>query len=77
MQFDPKVSFWFGVIITICIGIDAGTVSLTNVIPASAVPTVEAWSGLMAFVGSTILTAMHGFSSSAPGPLTPEPPKKP
>jgi hypothetical protein len=43
MQFDPKVSFWLGVVVTALIGIGGGTVSLTHAVPPDWIPTVVAW----------------------------------
>jgi len=70
MQFNPKFSFWLGVVVTACIGIAGGTVHLTNAIPADWIPVVTAWSSIFAFIGSGVLTAMHGYSSPQAGPLT-------
>jgi hypothetical protein len=78
MQFDPKFSFWLGVVVTAMIGIAGGTVHLTNAIPADWIPAVTAWASLLAFFGSALLTAMHGYSSASAGPLvTPSIPPAP
>jgi len=69
MQFDPKVSFWLGVVVTALIGIGGGTVSLTHAIPPDWIPTVVAWCNILSFLGSGLLTALHGFSSGSSGPF--------
>lgn len=69
MQFDPKFSFWFGVAITALIGLGSGTVSLTNALPADWIPYVIAWTKILSFFGSGLLTAMHGYSSGNSGPF--------
>lgn len=76
MQFNPKFGFYLGILVTIEIGISSGTVSLTHAIEPDWIPTVTAWAGLAAFVGSTVLTFLHAYSSGQPGPLVslPAPP---
>src|ERR1700681_988372 len=69
MQFDPKFSFWFGIAVTALIGIGSGSVSLTNALPPDWIPYVVAWTKILSFFGSAILTAMHGFSSGSSGPF--------
>jgi hypothetical protein len=69
MQFDPKFSFWFGIAVTALIGIGSGSVSLTNALPPDWIPYVVAWTKILSFFGSAILTAMHGFSSGGSGPF--------
>jgi hypothetical protein len=70
MQFNPKFNFWLGVVVTALIGIAGGTVHLTNAIPDAWIPTVVAWCGILSFLGSGLLTALHGFSSGQGVPLT-------
>jgi hypothetical protein len=77
MQFDPKVSFWLGVVVTALIGIGGGTVSLTHAIPPDWIPTVVAWCNILSFLGSGLLTALHGFSSGSSGPFVAAPPISP
>lgn len=74
MQFDPKIGFILGILTTIEIAISSGTVSLTNVVPAMYVPYVVGWCGLLAFIGSTVMTFLHGYSSGQVGPLVPDAP---
>jgi hypothetical protein len=69
MQFDSKFSFWFGIAVTALIGIGSGSVSLTNALPPDWIPYVVAWTKILSFFGSAILTAMHGFSSGGSGPF--------
>ncbi len=66
---NPCISFWLGVAVTILVGIGGGSVSLTNVVPEAWVPTVHAVSNLLGFIGTAILTALHGISSGQKGPL--------
>ena len=70
MTVSPTISFWIGVAVTIAIGISAGTVSLTHIVADAWIPYVTAWCGLGAFVGSAVLTALHGISSDKSGPFT-------
>lgn len=69
MQIDPKISFWLGVVVTALIGIGGGTVSLTHAVPPAWIPTVVAWCNILSFLGSAVLTALHGFASGNSGPL--------
>jgi len=69
MSFDPKFTFWLGIAVTIAIGVTNGTVHLTDIVPPEYVKPATAWMGLLAFVGSTVTTAMAGMSSSKAGPL--------
>lgn len=70
MTFDPKVTFYLGILVTIATGVGLGTVTLTGAIPADWVPIAKTWCGLVAFIGNAVLTAMAGFSSNKTGPLT-------
>jgi hypothetical protein len=69
MQFNPKLGFVLGILVTIEIAVSSGTLSLTHAVPAAWIPTVTAWSGILAFIGSTVLTFLHGYSSGDLGPL--------
>lgn len=60
---DPIVRFWIGVAVTTAIAISQGTLSLTHAIPADLIPIVTVWSGIIAFIGSTVLTALNGLAS--------------
>jgi hypothetical protein len=73
MMFNPKVGFVLGILVTIETAISGGLLNLTNAIPAAWTPTIIAWSGILAFGGSTILTFLHGYSSGEPGPLVTPP----
>lgn len=61
---DPIARFWIGVAITAAIGITQGTVSLTHAVPDAWIPYITAWSGIIAFVGSGVLTALNGAAST-------------
>jgi len=67
---NPKISFWLGIAVSIVVGLGGGTVSLTHIVPDDWIPTVQAWNNLFAFVGTILLTALHGVSSNQSGPLT-------
>ena|SRR5690242_1133900 len=56
---DPKIKLVVGVIITTAIGISSGSVALKGAIPESWIPYVTAWSGIIAFVGSSIQTGLQ------------------
>jgi hypothetical protein len=73
MQFNPKIGFVLGILVTIEIAVSSGTLSLTHAVPADWIPTVTAWSGILAFMGSTVLTFLHGYSSGEVGPLVTPP----
>ena len=73
MQFNPKIGFVLGILVTIEIAVGSGTLSLTHAVPADWIPTVTAWSGILAFMGSTVLTFLHGYSSGEVGPLVTPP----
>ncbi len=69
MQVDPKYTFWLGVAVTIEQAIGSGTIHLTNMIPADWIPPVIAWNATLAFIGTTLITALTGLSSAKRGPL--------
>ena len=73
MQFNPKIGFILGILVTIEIAVSSGALSLTHAVPAAWIPTVTAWSGILAFTGSTVLTFLHGYSSGEVGPLVAPP----
>jgi hypothetical protein len=77
MQFNPKIGFVLGILVTIEIAVSTGTLSLSHAVPDAWIPTVIAWSGILAFIGSTVLTFLHGFSSGDVGPLVKAPPVPP
>lgn len=74
MQFNPKYNFYLGIVVTIEIAISHGTIGFTNAIPTSWIPIVVAWAGILAFVGSTVMTYMAAFSSAQAGPMVGLPP---
>jgi hypothetical protein len=57
---DPIIRFWIGVLVTVAIGISQGALSLTHAIPENAIPAVTAWAGIIAFLGSAVLTTLNG-----------------
>lgn len=70
---DAKWVFYLGIIITIEQAIGQGSVSLTNLIPMDWIPYVKSWSAFLALMGTTIMTAMSGYSSANSGPLVTAP----
>lgn len=61
---DPTVRFWIGVVVTVAIGVSAGTLTLTNAVPHDWIPVVTAWAGIIAFLGSSLLTALNGAATT-------------
>jgi hypothetical protein len=74
MQFNPKIGFVLGIMVTVETAISGGLLNLTNAIPAAYIPTVVAWSSLLAFAGSAILTGLHAYSNGQTGPMVPDAP---
>ena len=64
MTIDPKWRFIIGLCVTLAIGISQGAVQLAHAIPADAIPSVVAWSGIIAFVGSAATTTLSGLGMS-------------
>lgn len=61
--------FYIGILVILEQGIGQGTVSLTNVVPESWVPYIKGWCNLLAFFGTTIMTAVaapSAFAKTAP-----------
>jgi len=58
MTIDPKFRFIIGLVVTFCIGVSSGTVVLTNAIPHDWIPIAGAWCGIIAFVGSSVMTGV-------------------
>ena len=66
---DPKWPTLIGVLVVIEQAVGQGTIKLTDAIPASAIPIITAWCNILAFVGTTIMTAMSAYSSKSSGPM--------
>ena len=62
---DPVVRFWIGIFVTVAIGVTQGGLVLTHAIPTDWIPVVTAWCGILAFVGSSVLTALNGMATTA------------
>jgi hypothetical protein len=60
-----RIVFTIGVLVTIEQGIGQGTVRLSHVVPDEWIPWVIGWCNLLGFIGSTIMTALSGYSSFA------------
>jgi hypothetical protein len=57
---DPTVRFWISVVVTLAIGVSSGTLVLTNAIPADYIKPVTAWCGIIAFIGSAVMSTLSG-----------------
>ena len=66
---DPKWVFYLGILVTVQTAVGQGAVPLTNMMPEAWIPMVKGWSQFLGFIGTTVMTALSGFSSKAPGPL--------
>ena len=64
MHFDPVTRFWVGIVVTVAIAISQGTIVLTDAVPENLIPHLVAWSGILAFVGSALLTALNAAAST-------------
>ena len=73
MKINPVVTFWVSLVTTIAQGFASGTVHLTGLIPADAIPYVTGWLGVLVFINMSVLTAMSGMSGPGTGPLAPPP----
>ena len=62
--FDPVTRVWAGVFVTFCIGISQGAIHLTDAIPDGWIKPSVAWAGIIAFVGSGLLTGLNGLATS-------------
>ena len=60
LTLSPGTRFMIGIAITLAIGISSGAVVLTNAIPGDWIKPVEAWCGIIAFVGSAAQTGLQG-----------------
>jgi hypothetical protein len=58
MSIDPQWIMWLGILVTVEQAVGHGTVKLTNVVPEKWAPWVVGWCNLLAFIGTTIMTAM-------------------
>jgi hypothetical protein len=63
-NFDPTTRFWIGILVTIAIGVSGGTLNLTHAVPGEWIPIATAWCGVIAFIGSAILTALNGLATT-------------
>lgn len=69
LTLSPTTRFIIGIVITTAIGISTGAVQLTHAIPDSAIPTVVAWSGILAFIGSAVQTGLQGLGMTTTNKL--------
>lgn len=70
---NPKWVFYLGILVTIELGIGGGSVKLTNAFPEAWQPFIVSWCNILGFIGTSIMTALSGFSSRAAGPLVSAP----
>jgi|ERR1700677_759804 len=61
LTLSPGARFVIGICITLAIGVSSGAVVLTNAIPGDWIKPVEAWCGIIAFMGSAVQTGLQGF----------------
>ena len=61
---DPVWRFVIGLVVTVAIGVSAGTLNLTNAVPHDWIPIVTAWCGIIAFIGSSLTTTISGLGMS-------------
>lgn len=66
---NPQWGLYLGIIVTIQMAIGQGAVPLTNVFPADWIPYVVGWSQFLGFIGTTVMTALFGYSAQSPGPF--------
>src|ERR1700761_9208233 len=66
---DPKYIMWLGLLVTVEQAIGHGTVSLTNLVPATWAPYITSWCNFLAFVGTSIMTYQAAISGPQVGPL--------
>jgi hypothetical protein len=57
---DPTVRFWISILVTVAIGISSGTLVLTNAVPPELIKPITAWCGIIAFVGSAVMSTLSG-----------------
>ena len=65
MNINFNAHFWVGFVVTAASAIAGGAVHLTDAVPAGWIPTVTAWSSIIATFGGAYLTLLSQ-SSSAP-----------
>jgi len=73
VKIDPKVTFWLSIVAFVAQGIASGTVHLTGLIPAEAIPVVTGWMGLFLTIWMGIQAALNGVSGPGVGPLAAKP----
>ena len=61
---DPTVRFWLGVGLTIVTGISSGGLALKGALPEAWIPYITAWSSIIGFIGTAILTALNGAATT-------------
>ncbi len=64
MTIDPVWRFVIGLAVTTAIGISQGALVLTHAIPTDWIPSVTAWCGIIAFVGSAATTTISGLGTT-------------
>ena len=60
---DPVARFWIGIIVTVAIAVSQGTLVLSGAVPEAWIHPVTAWCGIIAFIGSAILTTLNAFAT--------------
>lgn len=73
MKVDPRVTFIFGIFLSISSLLALGTIHLTGLVPADWIPKITGWAGIIVAIGTVVQTAMSGYSGPGVGPLAPPP----
>lgn len=60
--------FWIGLAFFVAGGVANGGVHLTDMIPASVIPYVIAWSSFISWIGTGYMTVAMGIQIPAPTP---------
>ena len=65
MNVSPRTRFIIQLVVFVAVGISQGTVHLTNMIPETWIPIVNAYCGFIAFLGTGFTTLLSGFGMSS------------
>ncbi len=72
-QVDPKLTFWFGVLTSILLGVGSNAVHLPAGISPEIASEITSWCSFFGWINTMILTAGSGLSGPKSGPLVPGP----
>lgn len=68
MQVDPKVTFYVGLVTTVCLVLSNGSI-WTGAVPADFVAYLASWNNIISTIGTAVMTFLSGVSSNKTGPL--------